>query len=151
MAVWIGALGVSLKEDSKPPTGTVASSGGSVGVLAWATTPEYRQQVVELRTGLKLTECDSALVISEGGSGDALSPWQVAVLPNQQDCPEIRFSVDRRLATFSGFKAGDQPKASVTFDNPSSAAPWIIILCGVLVIVCVVAVVDVVRTQRSRR
>ncbi len=143
VAVWVGTLGIDSDEispgESKDAATGAQTTQGTIGTLTWLTAGAGGRAANDLRAQLQVGKrtvaaptCDSMGVVSEGGTGDALNPWQVSVLP-RDPCPvPVRFTVDRRVATFTPFGEGDVAAASVTIDGPKR--PWLpALLAGVIV------------------
>jgi hypothetical protein len=122
--VWVGILGIdsdSKSSDSNASASSAETTSGTIGQLTWIkagpdadAVKALRKQLTSGGTGMDAAQCDSIGVVSEAGSGSEVDPWQLSVLP-RDPCPvHLRFTVDRRLATFAPFSPGDEVEASVT-------------------------------------
>lgn len=154
VAVWVFIVGVgnprTSAEASTAPRSTVASSAGPIGVLTWTHAGDNASAAAELRQQLGLggKECETVDVVVQGGAGNPTDPWQVATLPKQQ-CPNISFTVDRRLATFTGFDPSSAKKVTVNLARSWADRYWLLIgVIGVAVgSVLTVAIQRVFRTK----
>jgi hypothetical protein len=154
VAVWVFIVGggnpSTSAEASIAPGSTVASSAGPIGVITWTHAGDNASAATELRQQLGLggKECETVDVVVQGGTGNPTDPWQVATLPRQQ-CPNISFTVDRRLATFTGFDPSLAKKVTVNLAPSWADRYWLLIsVIGVAVgSVLAVAIQRVFRTK----